>query len=166
MSGITAVECKDALPEPMRMFRSFLLRLAMILSLTGTVCLFLMAVTLGLQGDPEGMKFLFILFGLLACWLIVNAVVVRKSDPELSVEVARLILPGGALLSIMLSFYLALVLEGMITEGQGREHFILFFVGPGVAIFLAIRFLDIKWLRGEEEILALESISNQKNEGG
>jgi len=137
----------------------------MILSLTGVVCLFLMAVTLGLQGNPEGMKFLFMLFGLLACWLIVNAIVVRKSDPELSVEVARLVLPAGALLSIMLSFYLALILEGMIPEGQGREHFILFFVGPGVAIFLTIRCLDIKWLRGEEEILALENISNRSHDG-
>ena len=136
----------------------------MILSMTGAICLFLMAVTLGLQGDLEEMKFLFILFGLLVCWLIVNAVVVRKSDPELSVEVARLVLPGGALLSIVLSTYLALILEGMITGGEGREHFILFFVGPGVAIFLAIRSLDIKWLRGEEEILELESISNRKNE--
>ncbi len=150
----------------MRMFRSFLLRLALILSATGSICLLLMAATLGLQGDPEGMTFFLMLFGLLACWLIVNLVVVKKSDPELSVEVARLVLPGGAILSIMLSIYLALILEGMISGGEGREHFILFFVGPGVAVFLAIRCLDIKWLRGEEEILALESISKRNNEAG
>ena len=37
----------------MRMFKSFMLRTALILSITATVSLLLMAATLGIQGDRE-----------------------------------------------------------------------------------------------------------------
>jgi hypothetical protein len=141
------------------MFRSFLLRLTLILSTTATLSLALMAATLGIQGLPDGMIFCLLLFGLMLIWLAVNFVVVRKTDPEISVEVARLLFPSGAILSIVLSFVLSMTLEGMIPGTEGKQHYIIIFVGLGIAFFLVVRCFDIKWLRCEAEILSLEERS-------
>jgi len=138
------------------MFRSFLLRLSLILSTTASICLFLMAATLGIQEQEDGMIFCGTLFGIIFLWLIVNWIVVRKVDPELSVEVARVVLPAGAVLSIVLSILMAILLSEMIPGSEGKQHYILPFVGVGVAIYLIVRCFDIKWLRGEEEIVMLE----------
>ena len=140
----------------MRMFRSFILRMALILSITGTLCLLLMALTLGIQGLRDGMVFSGMLFAIVFVWLVVNYFIVKKVDPELSMEVGRLLFPSGAVLSIILSSVLAMYLEAMIPGDEGRQHYILVFVGVGVALFLLVRCFDIKWLRGEEEILLLE----------
>lgn len=140
----------------MRMFKSFILRLSLILSITGAVSLLLMAATLGIQTDEEGMVFCGTLFGILLLWVLINAFIVKKVDPELSVEVARLLIPSGALLSICLSYLLAMILDDMIPGADGRQHWIIFFVGIGVAFFLFIRWFDIKWLRAEDEILNIE----------
>jgi hypothetical protein len=138
------------------MFKSFMLRTALILSITGCVSLLLMALTLGIQTDQEGMIFCGMLFGVLFVWLIINYYLVRKVDPELSMEVARLLIPSGALLSIFLSYLLAMILDDMIPGTEGKQHWIILFVGLGVAFFLFIRWFDIKWLRAEEEILDVE----------
>lgn len=140
----------------MRMFRSFIFRLALILSITGSICLLLMSITLGIQGLNDGMVFTSTLFGIVFTWFLANLFIVRKIDPELSMEVARLLLPAGAILSILLSGVLSMFLDGMIPGTEGKQHFILYFVGAGVAVFLVIRCFDIKWLRGEEEISLLE----------
>ena len=140
----------------MRMFRSFVLRLSLILTMTAAICFVLMALTLLLKGDIEGMEFCFIISGLLLFWLVVNYIIRRKVDPELSVEVARILLPAGAVLSMALSAFLSLFLEGMIPGDEGKEHFILPMAGAVVAVFLFIRCFDVKWLRLEEEIVALE----------
>lgn len=145
----------------MRMLRSFLLRLLLILSTTGTICLVLMGTTLGLQGNREGMVFYGILAGILLLWVLINLFVVRKTDPELSFEVARLLLPSGAVLSLALSFLLATILDEMIPGTEGREHWVLVFAGVGVAVFLGIRSLDVKWLRAEDEIVALEEVNRK-----
>ena len=141
----------------MRMFRSFVLRMALILSTTGVVCLMLMTATLGIQGEGEAMFFCGTLFLILFCWLGVNFVVVRKTDPEMSVEVARMLLPSAALLSILLSLLLSMYLDDMSPGEEGKQDLILPFVGIGVAFFLLVRCFDIKWLRGEEEIAQLEA---------
>jgi uncharacterized membrane protein (GlpM family) len=143
----------------MRMFRSFLLRLTLILSTTATISLLLMAATLGIQGLRDGMVFCIMLFVLLLIWLVANYFVVRKTDPEVSVEVARLLFPSGAILSIFLSLLLSLMLDGMIPGTEGMQHYIVVFVGLGIAFFLIVRCFDIKWLRGEAEILSLEERS-------
>lgn len=137
------------------MLRSFLLRTTLILSTTAAVCLLLMAATLFLQ-QAEGVAICLILFGTLLVWLVINFVAVRKIDPELTVEVARMVLPAGALLSLVLSMLLSTVLADMIPGTEGYQHLILIFVGLGVAGFLAVRCLDIKWLRPEDEIRRLE----------
>ncbi|MEX0323572.1 MAG: hypothetical protein AB3N63_15525 [Puniceicoccaceae bacterium] len=141
----------------MRMFKSFVLRLSLILSITATVCLLLMAATLFIQNESESMTFSGILFAIMLVWCLINWFIVRKVDPELSVEVARMVLPAGALLSLILSTVLSLYLDAMIPGNEGKQHFILPFVGVGVALFLVIRCFDIKWMRGEDEILMLEN---------
>jgi hypothetical protein len=141
------------------MFRSFLLRMTLILSTTATISLLLMAATLGIQGLTDGMIFCLMLFALVLIWLAVNYIVVRKTDPEISVEVARLLFPGGAILSILLSLWLAMILDGMIPGSEGKQHYIVLFVGLGIAFFLMVRCFDIKWLRGEAEIVSLEERS-------
>ncbi|WP_163964187.1 hypothetical protein [Oceanipulchritudo coccoides] len=143
----------------MRMLKSFVLRIILILSLTGTVSLLLMALTLGIQQDQEGLVFCGTLFGILLLWVGINAYVVKKVDPELSVEVARLLIPSGAVLSIFLSYLLAMILDDMIPGTEGKQHWIVLFVGLGVAFFLFIRWFDIKWLRAEDEILNIEERS-------
>lgn len=130
--------------------------MALILSVTGTICLLLMAVTLGIQGLRDGMIFAGMLFAIVLVWLVVNYIIVKKVDPELSMEVARLLFPSGAVLSVILSGVLAMYLDAMIPGDEGRQHYILIFAGVGVALFLVVRCFDIKWLRGEEEILLLE----------
>ncbi|NDV62367.1 hypothetical protein G0Q06_07895 [Puniceicoccales bacterium CK1056] len=141
------------------MLKSFVLRIILILSLTGTVSLLLMALTLGIQQDQEGLVFCGTLFGILLLWVGINAYVVKKVDPELSVEVARLLIPSGAVLSIFLSYLLAMILDDMIPGTEGKQHWIVLFVGLGVAFFLFIRWFDIKWLRAEDEILNIEERS-------
>lgn len=138
------------------MFRSFLLRLSLILSSTAAICLLLMAVTLLFQELHEGVRFCLTFLGVISVWLIANFFVQRKIDPELSVEVGRILYPAGAVLSVILSLLLSMQLESMIPGSEGIEHYILIFVGIGVSLFLIVRGFDVKWLRLEEELLSVE----------
>jgi hypothetical protein len=138
------------------MLRSFLLRLSLILSTTLAICLFLMGVTLVFQEARAGANFCFSLLGVVMIWLIVNFIVQKKLDPELSVEVARILYPAGGVLSIGLSMLLSLQLESMIPGNEGAQHFILIFVGIGISLFFVVRGFDIKWLRLEAEIRSIE----------
>jgi len=148
--------CAYAESLTMRMFRSFLLRLTLILSVTGSLCLMLMAATLGIQKDREGAIFCGLLFGVLFLWMLFNWFIIRRVDPELSVEVARILFPAGIVLSLALSVVLAMYLKELIAKEEGYEHWILPFVGMGVSFYLIVRCFDIRWLRGEEEIAMLE----------
>ena len=140
----------------MRMLRSILLRLSLVITTTIVLCLFLMAVTLGFQELFGGMRLCLVLGSIGLVWLIVNFILQRKLDPELSVEAARIHYPSGAILSIVLSLLFSLQLDAMIPGTEGIEHYILLFVGLGVAAFMAVRSFDVKWLRLEEEILSVE----------
>ena len=141
----------------MRMFRSFILRLSLILSLTAVICLLLMMATLGIQRQMDALYFVGMIFITLLVWFLINWYAVRKVDPEISMEVARILFPSAALLSICLSGLLALYLDQLIPGNEGSQHMILPLAGIGVAVFLIIRCFDIKWLRGEEEIAEMES---------
>lgn len=70
-------------------------------------------------------------------------------------EVARILYPTGAALSLMISLLFMLWLDEMI-PGEGREHYVMIFVGLGIAIFLLIRCFDIRWLRSEDEIQSIQ----------
>lgn len=140
----------------MRMFRSFLLRLGLILATTAVICLVLMTATLGIQGLSEGAAYCGTILLLVFAWFVFNWYIVRKIDPELSLEVARMVLPAGMILSILLSSTLSMYLAEMIPGEEGKEHFILPFVGFGITAYLIVRCFDLKWLRPEEEIAFLE----------
>jgi hypothetical protein len=139
------------------MLRSFLLRISQILSLTATISLFLMTATLGIQKETASMYFTGTLFIILLLWWTGNSYVIKKVDPELSMEVARLLFPAGAILSLCLSIFMAIYLAAMIPGDEGKQHLIIPFVGIGIALFLIVRCFDIKWLRGEEEIIEMEA---------
>lgn len=141
----------------MRMFRSFILRLSQILSLTVVICLLLMAATLGIQKQTDSMFFIGMIFLTMLAWFFVNWYVVRKVDPEISMEVARILFPSAGVLSICLSGVMSLYLDEMIPGTDGTQHLILPFVGFGVAFYLIVRCFDIKWLRGEAEITEMET---------
>ena len=145
----------------MRMFRSFLLRLGLILSTTAVICLFLMTTTLALQKQYGSTQFVGLLFAVVFIWFIINWFLVRKVDPELSLEVARIVFPCGILFSNLLSILLSFYLKDLIPGAEGREHFILPFVGLGVTFYLIVRCFDLKWLRPEEEIAFLERMDRR-----
>ncbi|NBD36979.1 MAG: hypothetical protein GVY10_00210 [Verrucomicrobia bacterium] len=102
------------------------------------------------------MAFTATLGGLLLVWLGINYFVVRKADPEISLETARYLYPAGIFLNLALSWNLALYLDNLIPGTEGKQHFILYFVGIGIALFLIVRCFDIKWLRAEADIRLLE----------
>ena len=145
----------------MRLFRSFILRIGLILSTTAAVCLLLMMITLMMQVQYDSTMYIGILFGLMLVWVLINWILVRKLDPELSVESARMVFPAGILLSITLSFLLSVYLKKLIPGDEGIQHFVLPFVGMGVSVYLVVRCFDVKWLRAESEIAFMEDIDNR-----
>ena len=145
----------------MRMFRSFLLRLGLILSTTAVICLLLMTVTLALQRQSDSAMYCGMLFGILFAWFLFNFIMVKKVDPELSLEVARIVLPSGILFSLLLSSLLSMYLKDLIPGNEGREHYILPFVGLSVSFYLIVRCFDLKWLRPEEEIAFLDQMDRR-----
>jgi hypothetical protein len=115
-----------------------------------------MTATFSIHKQTDSMYFFGTVFTVLLIWVLFNWFIIRKVDPELSMEVARIVLPSGAALSLVLSFVMSLFMNELIPGSEGKEHFILPFVGLGVAFFLVVRCFDIKWLRGEAEISLLE----------
>lgn len=135
----------------MGILKSFFLRIPIVLLSTITVCQLVMAGSLGLQSMVSQMHYSLILALLFGLLLGLNVYFLRRARLELSMEVARILYPTGAALSLMVSLLFMLWLDDMI-PGEGREHYVMIFVGLGIAIFLLIRCFDIGWLRSEEEI--------------
>lgn len=94
-------------------------------------------------------------------WLVINWFLIKKLDPELSMESARLVFPAGIILSLVLSFLLSMYLKDLIPGDEGIQHFILPFVGCGISIYLVVRCFDVKWLRPEQEVAFMEDIDNR-----
>lgn len=136
----------------MRMFRSFLLRLSLALSVTAVLCCLLMTATLAIQGVVESLTFSVVLLVGSCIWLGLNWFVLRLADPELSREVAYYLLPSAAVLSVLFSTLFSTLMDDMIPGNEGREHMMLPLAGFGVAVFMVIRMFDVKWLRGELEV--------------
>lgn len=139
----------------MRMFRSFLMRLVMILALNATVSFGLMAATAAMQNFKAGLLYTSILGALFLLWLLLNWFLVRKVDPELSMETARFLYPTAILLNPLLSWNFAIYMDSLLPM-EGMQHVIQYFVGSGISLFLIIRLFDVKWLRPEEEIRMFE----------
>lgn len=137
----------------MGILKSFFLRIPIVLLSTITICQLVMAGSLGLQSMVSQMQYSLILALLFGLLLGLNLYFLRRARLELSMEVARILYPTGAALSFMISLLFMLWLDDMI-PGDGREHYVMIFVGLGIAIFLLIRCFDIRWLRSEDEIQA------------
>lgn len=135
----------------MGILKSFFLRVPIVLLSTVAVCQLVMAGSLGLQSMPSQMHYSLILALLFGLLLGLNIYFLQRAKLELSMEVARILYPMGAALSLMISVLFMLWLDDMI-PGEGSEHYVMIFVGLGIAIFLLIRCFDIRWLRSEEEI--------------
>lgn len=141
----------------MRVFLSLMLRMSFILSVTAVMCLILMVITLYLQKEQGAMAFTGLVSSGLLIWTLINGYLIKLFDPELSAEVAKVLFPTGAVLAICLSFVFALQLDFMIPGTEGKQHFVIPFVGLGVATYLVVRCFDIKWLRAEIEISNIRS---------
>ncbi|MCC5834108.1 MAG: hypothetical protein JJU20_05185 [Opitutales bacterium] len=133
------------------LLKSYLLRLSQILALTAAVGYVLMAVTCYLQYLPEaGHRYL--IYALpLWFWVIGSQLLIRSKDPELIAEVAKWLYPTGAILSIALSVWMAMELASTLEEPELR-HLVVVFAGIGVAVFLTVRCMDIRWLRTRAEM--------------
>lgn len=139
----------------MGILKSFFLRIPVVLLSTIAICQLVMAGSLGLQSMASEMHYSLILALLFSLLLGMNLYFMRKVKMELSMEVARILYPTGASLSLMISLLFMLWLDEMI-PGEGREHYVMIFVGLGIAIFLLIRCFDIRWLRSEDEIQSIQ----------
>lgn len=145
----------------MRLFRSFLLRTGLILSVTAVVCLVLMMITLLIQMQYDSAMYTGLLLCLMLVWLLINWILVRKLDRELSLESARMVFPAGIVLSLVLSILFSIHLRDMIPGDEGIQHLTLPFVGLVVSIYLIVRCFDVKWLRPESEVAFMEDLDNR-----
>jgi len=147
----------------MRVFRSLALRLSQILASTAAICFLLMAATTAWQQTFE----LSIVYGILLLlsmiWVVFTFFIIRHFAEELLSEVARILYPAGAVLSLFLSVLLALVLQGQLIETRGQQ-FVLILAGFMIFIFLCIRCFDIKFLRSFEEIEHIEDKERSESE--
>lgn len=135
--------------------RSFVLRLSQILAVTVAICMLIMAATAFLQELVNlGIAYSVIAGGALLYVLILHFVI-RQIDPELIVEVARLLYPSAAILSILISLLLGFELYDNL-EHQRYQQVPVILAGVLIALFLAIRCFDIKWLRSADEIILLK----------
>jgi hypothetical protein len=141
----------------MRVFLSLILRLFFILSVTSVMSLILMVITLYIQKEQSAMAFTGLVCSGLLIWTLINGYLIKLFDPEISAEVAKVLFPSGAILAVCLSFVFALQLDFMIPGTEGKQHFVIPFVGLGVAIYLLVRCFDIKWLRAEVEVRKIRS---------
>lgn len=138
----------------MAIVRSYLLRISVVILATVTIAFLVMGASLAMQSLQDEMQYclmLALLFGLL---LGFNLYFIKKSKTELSMEVARLLYPSGAALSLVISILFLQWLDDLI-PGDGRQHYVMIFVGLAIGVFLLIRCFDIKWLRSEDEIQAI-----------
>jgi hypothetical protein len=140
----------------MKILRSFLLRLSEIFSMTAGLCFLIMAITLGIQLNNEGMYFFSTLTAICLLWVAIVHFVIRKVDPELIVETARFLYPGAAAVALVTALSNMVWLDNLI-PGDGVQHYTVGFVGLGVMIFMIVRIFDIKWLRNYEELYDVDN---------
>ena len=136
----------------MRMFWSFFFRLIHILLVTISLCGILAAATLVIQQNVKLVQYLCLgaFIALLCAWIL--RLFIKKMDPELSIEVGRILLPLGAFFSLLLSLVLAVYFADFLTDEKAGQQYILPLGGLSVAAFLIVRSFDVKWMRGEAEL--------------
>lgn len=135
--------------------RSILFRLAQFLAGCLGLYFLLMAGTLLLQNDHAGA----IGFGSasVAAWFVwglLTLLISRRGD-EMIRETAMVVYPVSALIALALGIYLGLHLEALI-ETPRHQSWTLIFAGVLLAGVMAIRCLDIRWMRNAADLRDIE----------
>lgn len=135
-------------------FKGILLRTTQIVSAATGLFLLLMAGTFFLQGEIDlfnsGVRYLAWSGGFWFLWAILTFLV-RRSPIELVREVAIVVYPFSALISLALCVYLGFKVEEMLTNPK-HEMWTLIAAGVMIAVVMIVKCLDIQWLRTAEEI--------------
>ena len=143
--------------------RSYFLRLSQLMAASSTVFLLVMIGTLLLQRQIGEAISLSLIASITAFWWLVASVIVSKVDPELTIEVARLLYPTVGLLSLLLSIVLGLVLIEMVTHPVS-QHISVILAGILFLIVMGIKCFDIRWLRSAEELHFVRRQGEKTNE--
>jgi NADH:ubiquinone oxidoreductase subunit 6 (subunit J) len=108
-----------------------------------------------MRGEFEDARY----FGLFAFgfWFLwgVASIVIWRSPIELVREVAIVVYPLGAILSLVLSVYFGYEMRDLIAERElvpQREIWTFVLGGILIAVVMVIRCFDIQWLRSSEEL--------------
>lgn len=137
---------------------SIVLRLAQLVCAAFGLYTVLMAGTFLLQYQQE----LAINFGVvsLVTWIIwsVISMIVSRRNQEIIREVALIVYPGGALLSLALGVYCGYWMEGLLTYPD-RQMWTIILASVMFALVMIIRCLDIPWMRTRQDVEALEKVA-------
>jgi hypothetical protein len=135
--------------------KGILLRLSQIVLAALGLYFVLFAGTFLMKGEmAEATRFAYFAGAYWFAWGVVS-IIIWRSPVELVREVAIVVYPLGALISLALAVYFGFEIERMIMEMQLRpEREIWSFILGGVliAIVMIIRCFDIQWLRSIEEL--------------
>lgn len=135
--------------------KGILLRLSQILLAAIGVYFVLISGTFVMRGEfDDATYFGFYAFGSWFLWVVVSLLIWR-SPIELVREVAIVVYPLGAILSLVLSVYFGYEMRELIAERElvpQREIWTFVLAGILIAMVMVIRCFDIQWLRSSEEL--------------
>ena len=146
-------------------FKGILLRLSQIVSAAVAINLLLLAGTMVFKNRlDEALDFALYSGGAWIFWAILSLFVMR-STMELVREVAIVVYPGGALLSLAVSVFSGYYAESLI-ENPERQIWTFICAGVLIAIVMIIKCFDIQWLRMAEEVRPTKGGPNLDDEYG
>lgn len=145
--------------------KDILLRLSQIVAASSAIYLLLIAGTLFFQVRLEEMSTFLIYSGLVwIVWAVLTFFIVRSSA-EFVREVAIVVYPGGALISLILSVISGYYMESMLQDPQ-REIWTFILAGVLIAIVLIIKCFDIQWMRSADDLMHKNPGPNLDDEYG
>jgi ABC-type uncharacterized transport system permease subunit len=146
-------------------FKGILLRLSQIVSAAAAINLLLLGGTMLFKARlDEAVNFALMSGGAWILWAVLSLFVLR-STVELVREVAIVVYPGGALLSLALSVFCGYYAESLI-ENPEREIWTFISAGVLIGITMIIKCFDIQWLRTAEEVRPTRPGPNLDDEYG
>lgn len=137
-------------------FRSFIFRFAMTLTLIGAVLFVVSGAMLYLSNQPEEAVINALLAVGLGVVSAVAAMVASKVEPELVQEAARLLYILSALTAIGLSIPAATYLRSQLLAPD-RQDWALYCAGGVLALGFLFRLIDVPYLRKAEEVREIDN---------
>jgi len=131
--------------------RSYILRLTQILAGSTTVYLLVMIATLVLQDQGSETVSLGLAGAGTSLWWLISSIIISKIDPELTIEVARLLYPTAGLVALVISVVLGFRLQDMVSYPVAQQWSVIL-AGILVLLVMVIKCFDIRWLRSMDEI--------------